>query len=339
MPTSVSTPKHSSDPRSPCYLVTGGAGFIGSHVCDALLALGARVVCVDNFDGYYSRAEKERQIAACRLAERFVLIEADIRDVAAMENALHAFQPDAVIHLAARAGVRPSIEDPLTYEDVNVRGTVNLLEAVRRNGIRNLVFASSSSVYGNRTDAPFREEDNTDLPLSPYGATKKAGETLCYTYHHLYGLTISCLRFFTVYGPRQRPDLAIRKFVTKALKNEPLPLYGDGSSRRDYTHIRDILSGILGAIRWGEDGEPRYGIFNLGSSTPIMLRELVERIESAVARPLQREFLPPQPGDVLQTYANTDKAERELGYRQAVKFDDGLKEFVGWMKERLNGEA
>lgn len=330
----VSSSKQQPDHRSPCYLVTGGAGFIGSHVCEELLKLGARVVAVDNFDPYYSRKEKEQQIAACLAHEHFVLVQADIRDVSAMENSLHAFKPNAVIHLAARAGVRPSIEDPLAYEDVNVRGTLNLLEAVRRNGVRNVVFASSSSVYGQRNDVPFREDDRTDAPLSPYGATKKAGEAICYTYHHLYDLNISCLRFFTVYGPRQRPDLAIRKFVGKALRREPIPIFGDGSSRRDYTHIRDILTGILGAIRWGEHSEPRYGIFNLGSSTPVLLRDLVDQIEAAVEVPVQREFLPPQPGDVFQTFANTEKAEKELGFRQQVKFEDGLKEFVAWMNDK-----
>lgn len=323
---------NTNDFKSLSVLVTGAAGFIGSHLCENLLHTGARVTGFDNFDLYYPRAEKERNIASFRSHPNFQLMEADIRDSQAVKNAIAVSIPDMIVHLAARAGVRPSLSDPELYADVNVRGTAVVLEAAHIAGIRNVVFASSSSVYGNHAGGPFRENDNTDHPLSPYGATKKAGEVLCHTYHHVYGMSVCCLRFFTVYGPRQRPDLAIRKFVEFALDNRAIPIYGDGSTRRDYTHIRDILTGIFGAIRWGMNEQPRYGIFNLGSSHPVILSDLVDKIERLLDRPVQRKYLAIQPGDMPATYADTQLAETELGFRHDVPFDDGLREFVDWMK-------
>jgi UDP-glucuronate 4-epimerase len=315
-------------------LITGAAGFIGSHLTDSLLQTGARVTGLDNFDPFYPRSEKEQNLAECLSNPRFRMLEGDIRDADFVRKAFEAAAPQVLIHLAARASVRPSLADPAGYADVNVRGTTVLLEAARSCGVRNVVFASSSSVYGNQARLPFRETDNTDRPLSPYGATKKAGEALCHTYHHVYGLSVSCLRFFTVYGPRQRPDLAIRKFVELALRDEELPIYGDGTTQRDYTHVRDILTGILGAIRWGMSETPRFGVFNLGSSRPVVLRDLVDKIERLLDRPLRRKHLPMQPGDMPATYADTHLAESELGFRHDVPFDDGLREFVDWMKRR-----
>jgi UDP-glucuronate 4-epimerase len=316
-------------------LVTGGAGFIGSHLCEALLADGERVVCLDSFDPFYPRQLKEQNLAACRSSDRFQLAELDIREAGAVAALVAEARPRAIVHLAARAGVRPSLEDPLTYADVNVRGTVAVLEAARLAGVQNVVFASSSSVYGARADAPFRESDSTDRPLSPYGATKKAGEALCYAHHHAHGLSVACLRFFTVYGPRQRSDLAIRKFAAKMIAGEEIAVYGDGRSRRDYTHVRDILSGILGALHWVAAAETRYGIFNLGSSSPITLTELVAALERATGTAAKVRRLPDQPGDVPQTFADTTLAEAELGFSRQVDFEDGLREFVDWLRQQV----
>lgn len=312
-------------------LITGGIGFIGSHLCESLAAQGNQVIAFDNFDPFYERSLKDSNAASLR-EHQIEIIEGDIRDAAALTSAITAHKPDTIVHLAARAGVRPSLEDPLTYVDVNLGGTIRLLEAAREAGIRNFVFASSSSVYG-MSDAPkFKETDRTDSPLSPYGATKKAGELLCHTYHHLYGMSIACLRFFTVYGPRQRPDLAIRKFVRLALENQELPIFGDGNSSRDYTHVNDILTGIEGAIKWIENESPRYGIFNLGSAHPVVLNDMIAMIAEFVGKPVQRKTLPEQPGDVPRTFADTAKAEQELGFRQTVEFKEGLRNFVDWMR-------
>ncbi|MBI5059031.1 SDR family NAD(P)-dependent oxidoreductase [candidate division KSB1 bacterium] len=314
-------------------LVTGAAGFIGSHLCEALLAAGARVIGLDNFDPFYDRALKEQNLEACLRSPHFHLLEGDIRDSGMLQRAFTQFRPQVVVHLAARAGVRPSLIDPLGYEDVNVRGTMQLLEAARGSGIRDFVFASSSSVYGEQSRVPFRENENTDQPLSPYGATKKSGEVLCHAYHHLYGLSIACLRFFTVYGPRQRPDLAIRKFARAILAGEEVTIYGDGSSQRDYTHVSDTVGGILGAIRWCAQGVPHYDIFNLGSAHPVALNELIALLERFAGVAAISKQLPPQPGDVSQTYADTTRAEAELGFRHRVEFETGLRDFMEWIKQ------
>jgi UDP-glucuronate 4-epimerase len=317
-------------------LVTGAAGFIGSHVCDMLLANGHAVVGLDNFDPYYPREEKERNLRDAPASANFSLVERDIRDRGSVSRILSANDFSTVVHLAARAGVRASLLEPEEFFDVNVRGTVVLLEAARKAGVKNFIFASSSSVYGDRSEVPFRESDSTDRPLSPYGASKKAGEAVCYTYHHLYGLSIVCLRFFTVYGPRQRPDLAIRKFAELAMADRSIPIFGDGSSWRDYTHIHDILTGVKGAIAWcGKTGAPRYGIFNLGSNSPVMLNNLLQYLEDALQIPLKRDYHAPQPGDVFQTYADTTMAKRELGFRPTVPFKEGLSDFCQWLRRRL----
>lgn len=313
-------------------LITGAAGFIGSHLTEALLSGGQTVCGYDSFDSYYPRALKEANLGVSRKSANFKLIEGDIRDKSALTAVIQSLKPDIVVHLAARAGVRPSLEQPELYAQVNIDATVSLFEICRTNGVKKIVFASSSSVYGDRDGGPFRESDNTDRPLSPYGSTKKAGEVIAHVYSHLYGFSIACLRFFTVYGPRQRPDLAIRKFVQKALNDEAIPVFGDGSSRRDYTHVSDIVRGVQGAIEWTEQADGKYGIFNLGSSSPIELKELLAGIEKGIGKPLKIERLPKQPGDVFQTFADTSLAERELGFRHDVKFSDGLEDFIKWMQ-------
>jgi len=310
-------------------LVTGGAGFIGSHVCEALLARGERVVALDSFDSFYDPAIKRRNLEACRAHRNFQLVEGDIRDAAAVDRLFAAHRPETIIHLAARAGVRPSIEQPLLYQEVNVHGTAILLEAARRQAARRFVFASSSSVYGNNTKVPFSESDNVDHPISPYAATKKAGELLCHTYHHLYGLDITCLRFFTAYGPRQRPDLAIHKFARLIEAGRSIPFFGDGSTRRDYTYIADIVDGVLRAA----DRCKGYHIYNLGESEPVSLRELVAALERALGRQAVLERLPPQPGDVSQTYADIARARAELGYKPSTRLEVGLARFVAWLRE------
>ena len=257
------------------YLVTGGAGFIGSHVCETLLKAGHSVCAYDSFDPYYPRELKERNLSDCRVHPNFMLVEGDIRDRELLATTLRAQPIAAVIHLAARAGVRPSLEQPELYAQVNIDATVGLFELCRAVGVKQVVFASSSSVYGDRDGGPFRESDNTDRPLSPYGSTKKAGEVIAHVYSHLYGFSIACLRFFTVYGPRQRPDLAIRKFVHRALNDETIPVFGDGTSRRDYTHVNDIVNGITGALNWVNGAAGRYGIVHLGSHSPVERNRLL----------------------------------------------------------------
>lgn len=313
-------------------LLTGGAGFIGSHLSETLLSQGDSVVCYDSFDEYYPRKLKEQNISKCALHPNFVLVEGDIRDRGMLAELFAHHKFDAVVHLAARAGVRPSLELPELYAEVNVDATVRLFELCHKAHVKRILFASSSSVYGDREGGPFRESDNTDRPLSPYGSTKKAGEVIAHVYSHLYGISIACLRFFTVYGPRQRPDLAIRKFVKRALNDETIPVFGDGTSRRDYTHVTDIVGGVLGALRWVEQSEGRYGIFNLGSHAPVELRQLLSWIEQGVGKPLLIDQMPRQPGDVFQTFADTSLAESELGFRHDIKFSDGLMDFIEWMR-------
>jgi len=308
-------------------VVTGAAGFIGSHVCEALLARGWQVVGLDSFDPFYDPAVKRDNVSGLLSDERFRLVEGDIRDADAVDGSL-AGGADVIVHLAARAGVRPSIEQPLVYQDVNVAGTTLLLEAARRHGVGRFVFASSSSVYGNNRKVPFSESDNVDFPISPYAATKKAGELLCHTYHHLYGLSVTCLRFFTVYGARQRPDLAIHKFTRLIESGKPIPVFGDGSMMRDHTYIDDIVAGVLAAV----DRCSGYHIYNLGESRPVSLSDLIAAIETALGRKAVIERLPLQPGDVERTYADTSLAEAELGYRPATELAVGLERFVEWFR-------
>lgn len=308
--------------------VTGAAGFIGSHLTERLLKDGWTVVGVDSFDAFYDPAIKRRNIAASLSHPAFRLIEADIRDRAAMERAVEP-GTDVIVHLAARAGVRPSIAEPALYADVNINGTVTLLEAARERGVPKFVFASSSSVYGNNRKVPFSEDDNVDFPISPYAATKKAGELICHTYHHLHGIAINCLRFFTVYGPRQRPDLAIHKFARLIEDGKPIPVYGDGTMMRDFTYIDDILNGIVAAM----ERCTGYEIYNLGESQPIALRELITELEHALGKKAVRQQLPLQPGDVDRTYADVSKAKSRLGYRPSTDIRTGLARFVAWFRQ------
>lgn len=309
------------------FLVTGGAGFIGSHLMERLLKEGARVVCVDNFDDYYDPDIKRRNISLLSKNRRFELIRGDIRDNGLMVSLLKK-NLDAVVHLAAMAGVRPSMKRPLLFEDVNVKGTVAVLEACRRTGVGNIVFASSSSVYGDAKRVPFREDDEKNFPVSVYGATKAAGEVLCRTYRHLYGMNFVCLRFFTVYGSRQRPDMAIHKFARCIDRGENVTIYGDGSSRRDYTYIDDIVNGITRSLSRVRG----YEVINLGESRTTSLTALVRLLEKYMGKKARVKKLPPQPGDPYITFADISKARRQLGYRPAVGIEEGIKRFVAWYK-------
>ncbi len=308
-------------------LVTGAAGFIGSHLCEKLLASSRRVVGVDCFDSFYDPRTKRRNLEACLQSDAFELVECDIRDAKAMDAALGK-GIDVVVHLAARAGVRPSIENPLLYQDVNVAGTCVILEAMRKRDLKRLVFASSSSVYGNNKKVPFSESDNVDYPISPYAATKRAGELLCHAHHHLFGMDITCLRFFTVYGARQRPDLAIHKFARLIESGKPIPVFGDGSMMRDHTYIADIVSGVTAAI----DRLGGYRIYNLGESRPVALRDLIKALEEALGKKAVIERLPLQPGDVDRTYADVSLAQRDLGYEPRTQLAEGLSHFVHWLR-------
>ena len=309
-------------------LVTGAAGFIGSHLCERLLDDGWTVLGVDNFDDFYDPQIKRRNIDACVKNRNFQLIEADIRDRSAMDEAV-GNGVEIIVHLAARAGVRPSIAQPLLYADVNVNGTVVLLEAAKKHKVGKFVFGSSSSVYGNNKKVPFSEDDNVDFPISPYAATKKADELICHTYHHLYEIHITCLRFFTVYGPRQRPDLAIHKFARLIEQDKSIPVYGDGTMMRDFTYIDDIIGGILAAMNKCSG----FNIYNLGESRPITVNDLIAEIEKALGKKAVKEYVPPQPGDVERTYADVTKAVRELGYQPATPIETGLAKFVAWLRE------
>jgi UDP-glucuronate 4-epimerase len=310
-------------------IVTGGAGFIGSHLVDRLLADGAEVIVVDNFDPFYPRPIKEANLAAALRSPRCRLVELDIRDAAGVEALVDRTRPDVIVHLAARAGVRPSIEDPAQYVEVNVLGTVRWLEAAcRLEPHPRFVYASSSSVYGDRSDAPFRETDPVDRPISPYAASKKACELLAFTYHHLHGLPVTGLRFFTAYGPRNRPDLAIAKFTRLIDRGEPVPLFGDGTTRRDYTFVADIVDGIVRAV----DRCNGCHLYNLGNSDPVELRRLVEAIAGALGKTPVIRTLPEQPGDVRQTYADISRAAAELGYAPKTPIAEGLAHYIAWYR-------
>jgi UDP-glucuronate 4-epimerase len=309
-------------------LVTGAAGFIGSHLCERLLGEGSVVLGVDNFDDFYGPQIKRSNIAGCLKNKNFQLVEADIRDLAAMDEIIGR-DIDIIVHLAARAGVRPSIAQPLLYADVNVNGTTVLLEAAKKQRIGKFIFASSSSVYGNNEKVPFSEDDNVDFPISPYAATKKACELICHTYHHLYGISVTCLRYFTVYGPRQRPDLAIHKFASLIEQGKAIPVYGDGTMSRDFTYIDDIIDGTVAAM----EKCAGFNIYNLGESRPITVNDLIAEIEKALGKKAVKEHVPPQPGDVERTCADVTKAVSELGYNPKTKIEDGLEKFVTWLRE------
>lgn len=309
-------------------LITGGAGFIGSHVATALLARGDAVTVLDNFNDFYDPALKREN---ARSLPGATVVVGDIRDQKLVARLFAEGRFDAVIHLAAMAGVRPSLLDPLHYQDVNVRGTVILLEELKTRPTTRFVFASRSSVYGSNDRVPFGETDDIHHPVSPYAATKRAGELLCYTHHHLYGIPTSCLRFFTVYGPRQRPEMAIHKFVKAALEKKPIPFFGDGSTRRDYTYVDDIVDGVVRAL----DRCQGYEIYNLGESATTSLSELVSMIGEATGVTPILDRQPMQQGDVLITYADVSKARRMLGYDPRTPVREGLERFVRWYRARI----
>jgi len=311
-------------------VVTGAAGFIGGHVCQALLDAGYSVTGLDNFDPFYDRAIKEDTVGELKAQRTFSFVEGDIRDSGVLNQVLRG--TGVVVHLAARAGVRPSIEDPVLYSSVNVEGTVCLLEQCRRAGVRRVVFGSSSSVYGDATPVPFSEEAAAVAPVSPYAATKRAGELLCQVYSDLYDMRIAALRFFTVYGPKQRPDLAIHRFTRLLTSRSPIQQFGDGSTERDYTHVSDILKGVIGAVRWTESEDPLLEIFNLGESRTVRLDRLIELIAGALGVEPQIERLPRQPGDVVRTFADISKARRMLGYDPCISIEDGIIDFVEWYR-------
>jgi UDP-glucuronate 4-epimerase len=316
-------------------LITGGAGFIGSHLVERLLRDGLRVRVLDNLDPFYDIALKHRNLENLRSTggSRFEFLEGDLRDADACRSAVAGV--DLVVHLAALAGVRPSIQDPVRYWDVNLLGTQVLLQAIESKQVR-FVFGSSSSVYGGNTKVPFAESDPVDRPVSPYAATKKAGEVQLHAWHHLHGNPVTCLRFFTVYGPRQRPEMAIHQFARHITNGTELPFFGDGSTRRDYTYVEDIVAGIVGAMAVPKP----YAIYNLGGAASTSLAELVGHLERALGRPARRKLLPDQPGDVPITYADVSLAGRELGYRCSTPLALGIDKFCAWYtQEKREGRV
>lgn len=313
-------------------LVTGGAGFIGGHLCRRLLHDGHRVTAVDNFDPFYPRAIKEEGV--CDLLDRpaFRLVEADVLDLDALTDDLRDQHVAAVIHLAAKAGVRPSIVDPMAYHRVNTLGTQAALELARRLDVRAFLLGSSSSVYGNTARVPFTEEDPVARPISPYAASKRAAELAAHTYHHLYGLTVHALRFFTVYGPRQRPDLAIHKFARLMLAGQPITLYGDGTTSRDYTYVDDIVDGVVRSLQRAVAHPGAFEVINLGGSQPVALSALIATLAEALEVEPQIERLPMQPGDVQRTYADVSRARRLLGYEPHTPIQVGIERFAAWVR-------
>jgi UDP-glucuronate 4-epimerase len=307
-------------------LVTGGAGFIGSNLIEKLLLLGYNVVCFDNFEPFYNPMIKRRNLSFSLNNKNFKLYSGDIVDLASLEKCFAENKFDMVVHLAAKVGVRQSIQDPARYFSTNLTGTLNVLETMKKYQVKKLVFASSSSVYGNNNKTPFSEEDNVDFPISPYAATKKAGEHLCYVYHHLNNFDIFCLRFFTVYGPRQRPDLAIHRFTDSILKGNPITMFGDGTTVRDYTFVDDIVDGITASI----NKISGYEIINLGESRTITLKLMIETLENVLNRTAKIVKMPMQPGDVNATYADISKAKFILDYKPSCDFTTGIIQFVNW---------
>ena len=313
-------------------LVTGGAGFIGSHVCDKLLESCYSIICIDDFNNYYNPQIKENNIKKCLKNPNFKLYRLDIRNFEKLENIFKENKIDKIVHLAARAGVRASLENPELYFDVNVNGTKNLLELAVKYKIKNFIFASSSSVYGVNKKIPFSEDDNVDNQISPYAKSKRKTELLCKQYHEKNNLSITCLRFFTVYGPRGRPDMAPYKFTKLISNNEEIKMYGDGTSKRDYTYILDITDGIISAL----DKDFAFEIINLGDSNTVELKHFIRLIEENVGRKAKIKQLPMQKGDVPVTYADISKAKRLLGYEPKVKIEEGMKRFVEWYKKYGN---
>lgn len=311
-------------------IVTGGAGFIGSTLTEELLKRGDKVTVIDDFNDFYDPALKRENVKPFENNPNFRLYEFDIRNTAKVLECVEREKPDAICHLAARAGVRPSIEQPLLYEEVNCVGTLNLLEAARKAGLKNFVFASSSSVYGINSKVPFSEEDPITCPISPYAATKRAGEMMCYTYSHLYELPVTCLRFFTVYGEKGRPDMAVAKFTRLIWEGKEIQVYGDGTAQRDFTYVSDIVNGIVNAIY----KPSRYEIVNIGGSNTIEVNTLIKLIEKNVGKAAKIKYLPPAPGDVPITYAEVSKAKRLFGFEPKVRIDEGVARYVRWFLDK-----
>jgi UDP-glucuronate 4-epimerase len=309
-------------------LVTGAAGFIGSTLVDRLLAEGRQVVGLDAFDAFYAPEQKRANLARAVADDGFRLVEADVRDAGALASLFGEGSFDGVVHLAALAGVRPSLERPAEYADVNVRGTSELLEAAARGGGPRVVFASSSSVYGERVDGPFRETDPVERPVSPYAATKRAGELVAHAMHHATGLPIVCARIFTAYGPRQRPDLAIRRFAERMRAGEPVPVYGDGTNLRDFTYIDDLVDGLVRAL----DGDIGFAILNFGAGEKVSVLDVVKVLEEVLGTTARIDWLPRQVGDVPRTWADISRAREVLGYAPAVPFGEGIRRFVSWLE-------
>ena len=310
-------------------LVTGGAGFIGSHICDALLDKGHNIICIDDFNNYYDPKIKENNIKTFLKNNKFKLYKEDIRNFNSLKKIFQENKIDKIIHLAARAGVRASLKDPLLYEEVNVKGTLNLLELAKEFKINQFIFGSSSSIYGLNKKIPFSENDNTQ-PISPYGVTKKIGEQLCYVYHHLYNINIICLRFFSVYGPRGRPDMAMYKFTKSINEGKEIEMFGDGTTKRDYTYITDIVSGILASL----DKNLSFEIINLGNNNTVELKYFISLIEKELKKKSKIKKMPEQQGDVPLTYANISKAKKILCWEPKVKIEEGVKLFVRWFDEQ-----
>lgn len=312
-------------------LVTGGAGFIGSHICERLLSRGDQVIIVDELNDFYSPSIKKENLADIKKHGNYQFYQVDICNKEQMKEIFIKEKPDRIIHLAARAGVRPSLSQPILYEQVNVIGTIHLLELCREMLVKNFVFASSSSVYGINSKLPFSETDPINQPISPYATTKRSGELLAFNYSHLYNLPVTCLRFFTVYGPRQRPEMGIHKFTRKIFNNEPIEIYGSGESRRDYTYIDDIVTGVINAL----DRVKQFAIYNLGESSPINLSDLVLTIEQAIGKKAIIKYLPEQPGDVPVTFADISLAKTELDFNPKTDIKTGISYFVDWYKEKF----
>lgn len=309
-------------------LVTGGAGFIGSHLCEALLKRGDSVVCVDNFNNFYSPKQKKLNIAECLKSPKFKLYKTNVNNIESLRIIFQENKINKIAHIAAVAGVRKSLEDPFLYGESNIIGTMNMLEMAREFKVKNFVFASSSSVYGNNKKVPFSETDNVDYPISPYAATKKSCELMCHTYHHLYKINTTCLRFFTVYGPRGRPDMAPHKFTKIIDSGEDLPMYGDGTSQRDYTYIDDIISGVVKAI----DKNLGFEVINLGNSKTVNLKYFISVIEGLLGKKAKIKRSPLQSGDVPITFADVSKAKKLLGYNPKTNIEKGMAELVRWYK-------
>lgn len=317
------------------YLITGGAGFIGSTLADRLLSENNKVIVIDNFCDFYDPNIKERNVLENLNNSNYILYRGDIRDRELLEEVFSNNKIDGIVHLAAMAGVRPSIENPILYQDVNCMGTQNILEAMKKYNVKNLVMASSSSVYGNTKEVPFREDMIVDYAISPYAATKKANEVMTHVYHKLNDFNVIMLRFFTVFGPRQRPDLAINKFTRLMLNGDEIPMFGDGSTSRDYTYIDDIVDGIVRSINYVSNNNNVYEIINLGNSSPVKLSEMIRIIGEVIGVNPNIKVLPMQPGDVERTFADVSKAKDLLGYEPKTSFKQGIEKFVSWYKESM----